>query len=268
MILEYFGMNRLPFNNDIPVESLYYGNEFKEAFARLKFAYQYNQCTILTAPVGAGKSTLLRVLDQDIRQKEGVLIYISDSKLKPWWLYRHIYTQLGGEGAYFRGDCKDVTIKRLKECKAGGTNVCVCIDEAHLLPKETLGEVRFLLNNDMDSHTTITLILSGQPEIKDTLRSDSCFDAIRQRVKLQCSIKNLTREGVKNYINKHLEYSGTKMENIFDDGAVLEIFLHSRGCPRLINNICTATLVRLCAQGGTSATRSIIADVIETEVLL
>jgi type II secretory pathway predicted ATPase ExeA len=42
------------------------------------------------------------------------------------------------------------------------------VDEAHLLDKEMLEEVRFLLNFKMDAQSPMTLILVGQSELWDT----------------------------------------------------------------------------------------------------
>ena len=50
--------------------------------------------------------------------------------------------------------------------------------EAHLLAKETLEEIRFLLNYKMDSMNPMGLILAGQNELWDKLRMQR-YTAIR-----------------------------------------------------------------------------------------
>ena len=46
-----------------------------------------------------------------------------------------------------------------------GLKPVVVVDEAHLLDKEMLEEIRFLLNFRMDSESPFSLILVGQTEI-------------------------------------------------------------------------------------------------------
>ena len=62
----------------------------------------------------------------------------------------------------------------------------VIVDEAHLLDKEMLEEVQFLLNFKMDAQSPMALILVGQSELWDRLRLQS-YAAIRQRIDLQCN---------------------------------------------------------------------------------
>ena len=68
--------------------------------------------------------------------------------------------------------------------------VCV-LDEAHLLKKETLEEIRFALNYRFDSMNPLALVLVGQPELwfeKLKLRQ---YAAVRQRIDMYCSLPPL-----------------------------------------------------------------------------
>jgi len=49
----------------------------------------------------------------------------------------------------------------------------VVVDEAHLLDREMLEEVRFLLNFKMDAVSPLALILVGQTELWDKLQMQS-----------------------------------------------------------------------------------------------
>lgn len=46
----------------------------------------------------------------------------------------------------------------------------VIVDEGHLLSKEMLEEIRFLMNYKMDSEHPLALILAGQTELWDKLK--------------------------------------------------------------------------------------------------
>jgi general secretion pathway protein A len=51
-----------------------------------------------------------------------------------------------------------------------GRYVLLIVDEAHLLPPELFDQLRFLLNDQMDSTSLITLVLLGQPDLAHKLR--------------------------------------------------------------------------------------------------
>ena len=55
----------------------------------------------------------------------------------------------------------------------------VVVDEAHLMDREMLEELRFLLNMKMDSQSPMALILVGQSELWDRLGLQA-YAAIRQ----------------------------------------------------------------------------------------
>jgi type II secretory pathway predicted ATPase ExeA len=63
----------------------------------------------------------------------------------------------------------------------------VVVDEAHLLDREMLEEVRFLLNFRMDAMSPMALILVGQTELWEKLQLQS-YAAIRQRIDLQSKL--------------------------------------------------------------------------------
>jgi len=117
----------------------------------------------------------------------------------------------------------------------------VIIDEAHLLDREMLEEIRFLLNFKMDSQSPMSLILAGQTELWAKLKLQS-YAAIRQRIDLQCGIGHMDRHQTDEYINTHLDYAGCN-KNIFSEAAVDDIFRYSSGIPRLINKACTSSLI-------------------------
>lgn len=68
--------------------------------------------------------------------------------------------------------------------------VCM-IDEAHLLSRDTLEELRFFLNTDMSSSTPAFLMLSGQSELLSRLRRQEMVMKLSERLaavlRVRCS---------------------------------------------------------------------------------
>ena len=117
----------------------------------------------------------------------------------------------------------------------------VVVDEAPLLDREMLEEIRFLLNFRMDAQSPMALILVGQSELWDKLRLQA-YTAIRQRIDLQCKLPHYDRAQVGEYIQRHLSYAGAA-QDIFSDKAIDEIQRFSGGAARLVNKACTHCLV-------------------------
>jgi general secretion pathway protein A len=170
------------------------------------------------------------------------LLYLSDSKLTPRHFYKGMLEQLGCESKFYRGDAKR-QLHREIELMRGIHHLqpVVVVDEAHLLDREMLEEVRFLLNFRMDAQSPMALILVGQSELWDRLRLQA-YAAIRQRIDLQCKLPHYDRAQSGEYIKQHLSYAGSE-HDIFSDGAVDEIHRFSSGSARLINKVCTHSLI-------------------------
>jgi general secretion pathway protein A len=149
---------------------------------------------------------------------------------------------LGCEAKFYRGDAKRQLHRQIELMRGvHGLQPVVVVDEAHLLDREMLEEVRFLLNFKMDAESPMALILVGQSELWDRLHLQS-FSAIRQRIDLQCKLPHYDRAQVGEYMKQHL-VEVRAQSDIFTDAAIDEIFQFSNGTPRLINKISTHCLI-------------------------
>jgi type II secretory pathway predicted ATPase ExeA len=238
----FFGMKNTPFVRNVPESELFETRSTKEALARLRYAADRELFAVLTADAGCGKSTLLRRFNSSLPKDKYVLLYISDSKLTPKWLYKNLLDQLGLEAGFYRGDAKRLLQKQVEIIRSKEHRKVVCIlDEAHLLERETLEEFRFLLNSNFDSESKMALILAGQTELWDQKLRYQCYAAIRQRIDINVLLPHLDRPETAQYIDCHLRYSGCA-QNLFTDRAVDEIFKVSGGIPRMINRVCEKSL--------------------------
>lgn len=78
----------------------------------------------------------------------------------------------------------------------------VIVDEGHLLSKEMLEEIRFLMNYKMDSENPLALILAGQTELWDKLKMQA-YRAIRHRIDIQCFMMPYDFAQTKAYIENN-----------------------------------------------------------------
>lgn len=242
MFEAFYEFEKTPFSRDLPVEHLYAIPGHEEVRSRLMYAAKIHWFAVLTGECGSGKSTIIRSLKEKLDGSGYRCLYLADSSLTPRHFYNGILSQLGVEGKFYRGDSKRI-LQRELEIQALLQNVTpvIIVDEAHLLGREMLEELRFLLNFQMDSHSPMCLILAGQPELRATLKRQSTL-AISQRVNIHCETRYLERAETREYVMHHLEYARSKSE-IFSDDAITQIQKYTNGSPRQINKLCTHALI-------------------------
>lgn len=239
----FFGMENIPFSRNVPPGMLFESPAMAEALGRVKYASSEKLFAVVTGDSGCGKSTLIRKLISELPLKEYLPLYLSDSKLTPKWLYNGLIQQLGGTQKFYRGDAKLELQKEIELIRGLQNKKVVCIlDEAHLLDKETLEELRFFLNTKIDSESPLALILVGQTELRTDKLNLQRYAAIRQRIDVNCILPHLDRAETEKYIESHLTYAGGSLD-IFTSRAVDEIYRASTGIPRVINRICEKSLI-------------------------
>lgn len=238
MFESFYGLSRTPFARDIPTDQLYQSVMLEETLSRLQYAAKRQLFAVVTGDCGTGKTTTVRLFKATLDPAMFMVMYLADSKLTPRHFYKGLLEQLGCESKFYRGDAKR-QLHREVELMRGIQHLqpVVIVDEAHLLDKEMLEEVRFLLNFKMDAQSPMALILVGQSELWEKLKLQS-YAAIRQRVDLQCKLPHLDRSQVGEYVKRHLAYAGAE-HDIFSDNAIDEIYRYSSGAARLINKVCT-----------------------------
>lgn len=261
----FFEMKHTPFVNAIPVEALHISDKHEEILGRLGYVAQGNRFAVVTAGVGVGKSTLIRKFAESLSPEKYTLFYLSDSQLTPRWFYKGLLDQLGIEAKFYRGDSKRQLHKHLKIIREiHHRNIIVVVDEAHLLERETLEEIRFMLNTQMDSSSPMALVLVGQNELWDKLRMQQ-FAAIRGRIDIKCELPGMDRADLDAYMNAHLAFAGGKTE-IFTDSALGELHKYSAGSARAVNKAATHCLMYAAQRAKKLIDDGMVKTVIDAEL--
>ncbi len=265
MFEKFYGFIQTPFERSIAAGNLYSTPAMDEILDRLKYAANRQLFAIVTGECGTGKTTVIRKFNEQLSKKDFLLLYLADSKLTPRHFYRGLLEQLGCESRFYRGDAKRQLHREIEIMNViHHTQPIVVIDEAHLMDREMLEEVRFLLNFKMDAKSPLGLVLVGQNELWDKLQLQS-YTAIRQRIDVQCRLMHYDRSQVGGYVHHHLAYAGVDNE-IFSEAALDEIYRYSGGCARVVNKVCTSCLIYGAQNQKKIIDDHMVRDIIESEL--
>ena len=259
----YFHLTSTPFTRGLPPEQLLSTPAMQEVGARLDYTARERRFAVLTGEVGVGKSTALRAFLARLPTTRYTPLYVTDSQLTPRNFYHEALWQLGLPPRFYRGDARRQLHRALQERADAGQQPVIVIDEAHLLGREMLEEVRFLLNFDVDSRAPLALILAGQPELRTTLKLET-VTAIAQRIHLRTHLPALTPEESTQYIQHHLAQAGATGA-LFTEPALRVIHASTGGLPRLLNNVGSACLLYAYTHQRQLIDDALVKEVLDTE---
>ena len=121
-----------------------------------------------------------------------------------------------------------------------GKETTIVIDEAHIIQDERIfEELRLLLNFQLRERFLLTLLMLGQPELKQKIEDNK---QLEQRIAIKCYLGAFDLEDTKRYIQHRLEVAGQTKE-IFTEEAIKLIYEYSAGIPRRINHLCNICLL-------------------------
>jgi type II secretory pathway predicted ATPase ExeA len=129
----------------------------------------------------------------------------------------------------------------LQDFARKGRYVLLIVDEAHLLPPAIFDQLRFLLNDEMDSASPLTLVLLGQPDLAHRLRF-APYEALDQRISVRFHLRPFDLEETAGYVKHHLRVAGFQGQ-LFSDSFVAAVYDQTKGVARKINNLCRNALL-------------------------
>lgn len=231
----------MPFGRDLAPGMLFPSRAHTEAVARLSWLVSEGAIGVLTGEVGAGKTVAVRAALGALDHRTA-LVYLGNPAVGKRGYYRHIIDALGGIAPYQTAALIATAVECLHdEQSERGRRVVVVCDEAHLLGKEQLEELRFLTSAEMDSRSLFACLLVGQPSLRRQLRLGG-YAALDQRVALRYHVDGMDAKETARYIAHHLTLVG-RSDTLFSDDAVAIIHETSRGLPRAVNNLAIQALI-------------------------
>lgn len=244
MYREFYGLREYPFNVSPDPRFLHLTSGAYNALACLFYVLSRRRgFVLLTGEVGTGKTTLTNCLLLELRKRQvpaGVLV---NPRLDSKEFLEFVLSEFGipcpggGKGQMLRQLLRWLQLRE----RGGGTAVLV-VDEAHTLSLDLLEEIRLLTNFETQKGKLLQIVLSGQPELEQTLDLPQ-MRQVKQRIVLHARLQPLSSEETQGYIRTRLNRARGKDNGIFSPDAISAIHRYSKGIPRLINLICENALI-------------------------
>jgi type II secretory pathway predicted ATPase ExeA len=242
MYEKFYGFRERPFSLTPDPDFMFLSRYHRAGLTMLEYGMMnHTPTSLITGEVGCGKTTLIRYLlnrlDSDVRV--GLISNTNRSfgHLMQWVSMAFELPYKGEDDA----SLYDHFTRFLIHEYAAGRHVVLIVDEAQNLSSDLLEELRVLSNINADKHTVLQIILVGQPELRDTVRRPE-LKQLAQRIGVDQHIYPLDARETKQYIWHRLRVAGGRVTT-FRSAAIDLITAASGGVPRLINQLCDASLV-------------------------
>lgn len=265
MYEEYWGLREKSFENTPNPRFLYHSQQHEEGLSRLLYVVSEGKgAGLITGVFGCGKTllgkTLFKELDRDIYKTA----FIANPFLNYSELLMHVAWSLGARDLpkTKQDVLVNVILERLTEILENnmrdGKKTVVVIDEAHVITdRRVWEELRLLLNFQHEDKFLLTLLILGQPELKEMIDSNKQFS---QRIAVKFHLGPLSEQETDAYIKHRLSVAG-RITPIFTPETIGLIYKKSGGIPRRINHICDLALF-----AGFGKNKSVIDEKIIKEV--
>ncbi len=263
---EYFGLKERPFTLVPDPDFLFWSPAHRRAYAMLEYGlFTKAPITLITGEVGAGKTTLLHHLLKKLGDDVSVGL-ISNAHGDRGELLRWVLMAIGQDAAK---DASYVDLFKqfqdfLIEEYARGKRVILIFDEAQNLSRESLEELRMFTNINSNKDELLQIILMGQPELRDTIRSPE-LTQFAQRVAASFHLTAMDAPTVQAYIDHRLKKAGAR-ERIFTPNAAKLIHEATGGIPRLVNQLCDFSLVYAYTDEVKTVNRALVQRVLDDGV--
>ena len=246
---DHLALSHPPFPRAATAAALWRTAAVEHAIERLRFALERDTSALLVAASGCGKSTVLVEFAKTLDAAHYHILAVSLTTVQPFSLLAQFLTTMGLPAN--RGNKGETATTLVRQLRALGKQTVLLIDVAHLLPDSSLEDRRLLSADNLDRHSPFTLILVGQPLLRDRL-AEPQHDALWQRIGVRLRRRPLTEQERRLFVERHLEAAGATTVRICEPAALSEIFQHSRGIPRLAQNLALDAMLAAMTAGKTT----------------
>lgn len=247
MYEEYWHLKKRPFQNTPDPSFFYASSEHEEALMRMLYTVEQGLgAGMLTGVFGCGKTVIGQALLERLPADKYKIAFITNPQLEYVELIRAIVRNLKAvdlptKRVEFSADSfLEILGNILENNDRDGRETVIIIDEAHVIKDERIfEELRLLLNFQKKDKFLLTLLLFGQPELKQRIEDNK---QLEQRIAVKSHLGPFDQQDTRNYVITRIRIAGGA-GSIFDEEVFKIIHTRSGGIPRKINRICDLSLL-------------------------
>ncbi len=243
LYLEHFGLSEAPFRITPHTDFFFDGADRGATLEALVYAVLHDEGVVkVSGEVGSGKTMLCRVLMERLPPHVETL-YLATPSLGRDEILHAIGDELGLDLPEGR---TALALRALQEhligLYAAGRRVVVLVDEAHVMPDETLEQVRLLSNLESSRHKLLQMVLFGQPELDAVLAKPS-MRQLRDRITHSFRMRPLSEPEVGRYVSFRMRAAGYRGPEVFSARSIALMTRATGGLTRRINILADKALL-------------------------
>ena len=260
MYLDFFDLGTHPFRLTPDADFLYLSQTHSRAKACMEQACrQRDALAVITGEVGCGKSILVNRVVSEMAD-DAAVARLTQTNLDSEEFLQSVLSQYGFQP--FERDRQKLMLDNfLFAQNVRERSVVLIIEEAQNLSSAVLEVVRKLADLEEDSEKLISVILVGQPKLRERMEGRE-LKVLASRVSCTAHLEPLTQAETIRLIQHRLKTAGCDKPP-FDQETYAEIFGYTGGVPRLIINLCDTAMTAAYVEESPHVTIDLLNTAIE-----
>ena len=209
-LLALYGLKYNPFLPAIPSQDLWTPPGVETFFFRVETLVMDGGFALISGEPGLGKSKVLQLLAARLEQIGDVVVGVME---RPQSTLADFYRELGElfgvelTPANKYGGFKALRLKWREYIKATLFRPALLIDEAQVMPTDTLNELRLISSAHFDSDALLSTVLCGDTTLPDRFRHKSLL-ALGSRARTRLALDAFPREALLDFLDHLLVHAG------------------------------------------------------------
>lgn len=244
----HYGFTGMPFRKSVKATQMFDSSSQREFIHGLQLWPEVGGLGLAIGPTGVGKSIAIRRFLGDLDEARFKVLRFNQVPSTPIGFLRSLTRLLELPMRRHASDLFDQARDHLNTyADVHGPRPLLVLDDAESTPPETLDLLRRLTNWELDAGDRFSALVVGTEDLLLTLKAP-LLEPLRSRFLFSHQRRPFTLEDTRNYIDFHLTSAGARADLLSDD-AKKQLFMVSRGAPRLVNQAVLHVLILGVLQG-------------------